>query len=228
MKNEITKINCLLIFVSFELGVTKDDLDSFQTFIENFDHEDISIGICVTRSEDKTDRWQTQVFEELRQHCYFSKILARNNVSVLFCGCVDALKNETITNIDDLVHLYQRVYDMRAKLVNFVFEAEKQAKFIELPIACGLKKTLMETFAEQFDILSYLDGQADLGTSACQNKIEDFRRNIESFSNASGTLTDEELMGKFLEMKSRMGPLMERMTAEQKARFSSNLVFMEV
>jgi len=41
LKNEITKINLLLIFISFELGVTNDDLDSFQTFLEKFEHDNI-------------------------------------------------------------------------------------------------------------------------------------------------------------------------------------------
>jgi len=58
LENEITKINTLLIFISFDLGVGKQDLESFQTYIENFYSKDIKIGLCITRCENKSEDWK--------------------------------------------------------------------------------------------------------------------------------------------------------------------------
>jgi len=58
LKNEIAKINTLLIFISFELGVAQEDLESFQIFIEKFYSKEIRIGLCITRTENKSDEWK--------------------------------------------------------------------------------------------------------------------------------------------------------------------------
>jgi len=93
LKNEITKINVLLIFISFELGITKDDLDSFKSFLEKFGHEKIKIGICITRSEDKDLKWQQNIENQLKQHEYFHEVLKKPNIRLCFIGCVDPQKN---------------------------------------------------------------------------------------------------------------------------------------
>lgn len=55
LKHEVCKINTLLIFVSFTIGVTTDDVESIKTFMDNFGHSDIKIGLCVSRSENVTE-----------------------------------------------------------------------------------------------------------------------------------------------------------------------------
>ena len=135
LKNEITKINNLLIFVSFELGVTADDLDSFKSFLERFSHDDIQIIIVVTRAEDKTDTWKENIQSQLKSHHYFATILTKPNFKVRFLGCVDAAQNGVVSDIKDLQRLYARVYKMREELLQVVFDSEKQVKLVDLPIA---------------------------------------------------------------------------------------------
>jgi len=121
LKNEITKINVLLIFISFELGVTKDDVDAFRSFLEKFGHESIKIGICITRSEDKDQQWQKNVEEQLNQHAYFNEVLKRPNISICFTGCVDPQKTALLSNVDDLKKIYIKVYNLRRKVLEIVF-----------------------------------------------------------------------------------------------------------
>ena len=54
LRNEITKINVLLIFVSFDIGMNTEDVVTIKTFFDKFDNGEIKICIVITRAEDKT------------------------------------------------------------------------------------------------------------------------------------------------------------------------------
>jgi len=227
LKSEITKINCLLIFISFELGVTRDDLDSFQTFLEKFEHKDIRIGICITRSESKPDHWREEIKDQLSQHAYFSQVLKRPNVQILFTGCVDVMKAGMLTTIEDLRNLYQKVYAMRRELLQFIFESDKQAMLIDLPIAAGATQTVSLVFQEQFAILDYLENQQDLGTSDCQLKIADFGAGVEKLSAFDALLVTSELSVQFNAMRTRASKVAKRMNPAQKRIFAGRLILEE-
>jgi len=170
LKNEITKINTLLIFISFELGVTRDDLDSFQTFLEKFSHDNITIGVCITRAEDKTPQWKKNIIDQLGQHQYFANILKKKNIKICFIGCVDQIKNHTISKIEDLQKLYVKVYKMREELLKTIFDSDPQVMLIDLPIAAGLKNDMEKIFIEQNEILKLFGQCHRLWACSCETE----------------------------------------------------------
>jgi len=224
LKNEITKINILLIFISFELGVTNDDLNSFQTFLQNFENDNIKIGICITRAEDKPESWRKNIKFQLSEHEYFSKVLQRGNVELVFCGCVDSLKNETVSNIDDLVNFYRRVCEMRRDLLELIFTAKDQAKLVDLPIASTVKKkTITDLFDMQFKILDYLTPLSDLETSTVKNKLVDFGSNIDAMVKNEAIILDSEMQIRFQKMKEMMKPIYVRLPDNLKSGFAGKV-----
>jgi len=228
LKNEITKINTLLIFISFELGVTADDLNSFQTFLEKFSHDGITITVVITRSEDKTPQWKKDILAQLKQHPYFSKVLEKKNIHVAFLGCVDVVKNNMISNIEDLRRLYAKVYQMRQELLQIIFQSEQQVKLVDLPIASGVKNNMFEIFKLQNSILDYLDGISDFEVAAVKLKIGDFALNIDTMATQEAILYDAEMNDLFVKMKSRMTKLLaakgDKMGKELTNKFVGKLV----
>jgi len=228
LKNEITKINTLLIFISFELGVTSDDLNSFQSFLEKFSHNSIQIGICITRSEDKGDKWKKGIVEQLSQHAYFSEVLKKDNVKVLFMGCVDSIKNETMSHIDDAKDLYVKVYRMREELIKYIFSSENQVMLIDLPIAAGVKTEMRELFKLQHTIMDYLENVTDFSLGTVQNRIDDFAMNIDAIAEKDAILLEGEMHSLFSEMKNRMQKIHDKIPDEKiKAKFRGKLILAE-
>lgn len=211
LKNEITKINVLLIFISFELGVTKDDVDAFRSFLEKFGHESIKIGICITRSEDKDQQWQKNVEEQLNQHAYFNEVLKRPNISICFTGCVDPQKTALLSNVDDLKKIYIKVYNLRRKVLEIVFGADNQVSLLELPIAKNVVENLTTLFENQSEILKYLENNTDFGTSAAQQKIADFSLNVDALKKSEGLLFHPILFDAFTNMRQRVKDLKKKM-----------------
>jgi hypothetical protein len=225
LKNEVTKINTLLIFISFELGVTSDDLDSFQTFLEKFSHNGIKIGICVTRSEDKDDDWQQDIITQLKNHKFFSEVLERDNVKVLFTGCVDTIKNNTMSNIDDAKDLYTRVYFLREKIIQYIFGAEDQVMLIDLPIATKIKDEIVDLFEQQNEILDYLDNVTDFGLGTAQLKIQEWADNLKKIAEKPALLKEGDLQNRFFAMRERMMKIYHAIEDETtKAKFKGNLI----
>jgi len=179
LKNEITKVNVLLIFISFELGVNVDDLDSFATFLEMFGHNDISICMCITRAEDKPKSWRDEMIRQLNQHQYFSKVLQRPNVTVVFIGCVDSIRIQTVGTRDELLGLYTSVYRLREQLLKVIFAAEKQVRLIDLPISTGLTKDVNNLFIEQDKLLSHFEKATDFVLADNRLKVSEFAANID-------------------------------------------------
>lgn len=224
LKNEITKINILLIFISFELGVTQDDLNSFQTYLEKFGHDDIKIGICITRAEDKNQAWQEGIVSQLHQHAYFSSILKKENIKVCFIGCVDTVKNQTTTSIEDLQNLYVKVYRLREVLLKMIFDSDKQVLLVDLPIASGIKSSMQDLFNQQDELLNYLEGVTDYALAIVHQKVEAFAINIEQMALNNAILYDPEMNTLLTKMKARMKPLAAKMNESMRARFVGKMI----
>jgi len=211
LKNEITKINVLLIFISFELGITSDDLGAFQSFIEKFGHDNIKIGICVTRSEDKDRKWQMDIEGQLNKHAYFREVLKRPNICLCFIGCVDPQKATILSNVDDLKKIYVRVYNLRKKVLEIVFSAESQVSLLELPIAKAAADSLRDIFEMQSSILTFLENNTDMKTAQAQQKLADFALNVEAIMKSEGLLGDPNMFNAFATMRSRVKNLQAKM-----------------
>jgi len=207
LKNEITKINVLLIFISFELGITNDDLEAFRSFLEKFGHESIKIGICVTRSEDKNLRWQENIKNQLSRHEYFGEVLKKPNISLCFIGCVDPQKTSILSNVGDLRKLYVKVYQLRKKVLEIVFSAKEQVSLLELPIAKATYKTMTELLEKQSSILMFLENNKDHTTAQAQQKIDEFALGMEDVMKSEGMLADPAMFKAFTTIRERIREL---------------------
>jgi len=224
LKNEITKINVLLIFISFELGITQDDLSAFQSFIEKFGHDKIKIGICITRSEDKDKKWQTNIETQLNQHAYFNQVLKKPNISICFIGCVDPQKTSILSSVEDLKKLYIKVYNLRKKVLEIVFSADNQVSLLELPIAKGAIDQLVNVFEIQANILKFFENNTEFKTAAAQQKLEDFALNLEAIMRSEGLLSDPNMFAAFSTMRQRVKDLKSKLTPEEFNKLKGILV----
>lgn len=225
LKNEITKIHALLIFISFELGVNSDDLDSFASFIKQFGHPDIKIALCITRAEDKSQKWKDDMVSQLRQHDYFSGILEQKNIEIKFIGCVDREKMQTTSSLEDLRRMYAHVYQMRLDLLRFIFSADKEVPLFHLPMAAGQKQSLLDLFDQQAKTLQHLENVKDWSVSQVQECVYEFSQNLEVILGCSSLLSDSELYNLFSQMKTHMSKVRCRMPQELRTQFDGRLEF---
>jgi len=219
LRNEITKINTLLIFISFDVGVTSDDVESFKTFLELFGHENIQIGFVITRAENKSEKWRESIKQQLNEHEYFSHVLQKTkNLKILFSGCVD--QAGLVSNIKDLKKLYLKVYAMRKELMNFIFSSEKQVMLLALPIAELFKNSLVNILKEQNLIIQELEKLKkffdDIDT---QIKIKQFSKNLNEITNNEGLLFDKDIRDSFNEIQKRMKNISLKMDEKTKNLF---------
>jgi GTP-binding protein EngB required for normal cell division len=133
VRNEITKIHCLFLFVSFAVGLNNSDINAFKMFFEQFYHQDLKVAVVISRSEDKDQNDKKMLIDQLLLHPFFSDILAKGNVSVLFMGCVD--QNMLQIGFKEQVKaFYVHTYQMRKTMLEFIFSAENAVSLADLPI----------------------------------------------------------------------------------------------
>jgi len=223
LKNEVTKINTLLIFISFELGVTQDDVDSFDQFLSRFGHPDIQIILCVTRAESKTAAWKADIENQLTQHSYFAKVLEKHtNCKICFLGCVDTVNNDSVSSIDDLRGLYATVYELRKVLLLNIFSAEKQVKLTELPMLKTTTEKLRTIFRQQDALLTQLLECGDFTLDTAELKVDNFVQLVKSLAEKptySGILLDEEFQGEWIKVIRKIGKI------EEAGKMPQNLLF---
>jgi len=215
LRNEITKINTLLIFISFDVGVTTDDVESFKTFLELFGHESIQIGFVITRAENKSDKWKESIKNQLNEHEYFSQVLQKTkNLKILFSGCVD--QAGLVSNIKDLKRLYLKVYSMRKEIMNFIFSSEKQVMLLALPIAELFKNSIINIMNEQNSLIQELEKLKKFDDSDAIEKIKKFSKNLAEISNNEGLLFDKDIRDTFNDIQKKMKALSSRMDEKTK------------
>lgn len=133
VRNEISKLHCLFLFASFNNGINPSDIAAIELFLGHFYHENLKVAVVITRSEEYDDTRKENLVNELKMHVYYSRILAKRNVTVLFMGCVD---KDMISNrsMEYLENAYLHVYQMRKKMLEFIFSAEHPVQMNQLPL----------------------------------------------------------------------------------------------
>lgn len=58
LKNEITKVHCVFIFVSVTSGISAEDVAAIETFMDAFAHTQLTSVVCISRAEDFTEEQQ--------------------------------------------------------------------------------------------------------------------------------------------------------------------------
>jgi GTP-binding protein EngB required for normal cell division len=223
--NEVTKLNALLLFISFELGVTKDDIQAFNELIKNFAHSNVKIGICVTRSEDKPAEWNQMIEQQLHEHQFFSNLLKQTNVKLIFLGCLDKIKLNRSSCMKDVENMSKCIYRMRETLIKFILDSQDQVKLADLPFMLTLKDELRTKFTAQFEILDRLENVSNLNKE--RYDLISFARNrscIEQ-NGAKIFLLDDDLYNQLQDMKARMKRVARRIpNDEMRSTFTGKLI----
>ncbi len=134
LENEITGINLILLFASFETGINPQDIDSIKIFLKLFGGSGVSIALVITRADKHNRAWRESRRKEIMEHNELSELLKNENIKIFFMGCVDESSSVNM-NERQLKRAYRNVYRMREELLKFIFEAEKRVPIINMGIA---------------------------------------------------------------------------------------------
>jgi len=115
LKYEITKLNLVIMCYSPELGIDDNDVKILEDVCNMFG-DDITIIVCITRSEELGKTGREKKVEELKKHDRFAKIIKRIKIEPFFIGAVNINK---ITK-DKIQEVAKRVYIDRENLVEFI------------------------------------------------------------------------------------------------------------
>jgi GTPase Era involved in 16S rRNA processing len=230
LKNEVTKINSLLIFTSFESGLNQDDLDSIQCFMDKFSHERITVCLCITRFESKNPSEKNALYDQLLQHEFFAKLLKLDYFHVVYLGAVDT-RSTTYTSVDSLTKAYKKIYEMRKSLLDILFLSKPQVKLSELPFSTHAKKDLLRRFREQNEHLSTIQNCANFHSEAFREALYKFELNLRIISQ-SELIVGDGIRKVYLDMQERMKVIAERtspkMDIDLKKRFYGPLYYLDV
>jgi len=218
LKNEITYINVLVLFMSMETGVFQNDVQTFEMYLEKFKHDNLKIIVCISRCESKTDKMKLDYIDQLKEHNYFSNLLNNKNVHITFCGCVDEAKINSSTNILDIQHAYARVYQMRTELLKHFFDAITKIKLIELPVTQKLKNDVLSIISNVLNCVNDLL-TSDLTISSSQIKLHSLRSMFEILSHHDGLVLDVDILNQFRIMREKCMELKSIINENQKDIF---------
>jgi len=96
IERDITKLHILLICVSTTERFTNDDFIAIRTLVENFCVDNkLAILICITKSENKPEKWFEDRIKEIEEHEFFIYLKEEKKIkyTICFTGYVD-LVNE--------------------------------------------------------------------------------------------------------------------------------------
>jgi len=80
IERDITKLHILLICVSTTERFTNDDFIAIRTLVENFCVDNkLAILICITKSENKPEKWFEDRIKEIEEHEFFIYLKEEKN-----------------------------------------------------------------------------------------------------------------------------------------------------
>jgi len=140
VKAEVTRLHVLVICISNQERLTKDDKETIKVLKENFVSEDkakrLPIILCITKSEDKTDEWMNRAETEVKD---FVKEMG-TDIAINFMGFVDTVNNN-VSSKSNLEESYQTVGEMRKQFIDSIIELNKESG------GCGVGVDLLPYFS---------------------------------------------------------------------------------
>jgi hypothetical protein len=181
LENEITRVHCVLIFLTVQGGINVQDVESIETFLADFGSKDIRTCLVITHAEDFSQERMNKVVKELNEYPRACKLLQEHQVHILFSGCVDP---EKYTVEQDLARAYKKVYKMREAVLQTIFEAPSEgAKLIDLPVVPRAQDEAIELARTCRDFLSgMLQGKLDTSLATVKLQLETHRANMAELS----------------------------------------------
>lgn len=199
LENEITNIHCIILFLTFEAGINRDDIAAMKLFLEMFGGCGVSVALCVTHADKHNDTWRKSIREQLLQHPELSELVKQESMQILFMGCVDT-KDRTYFDEDTLKDDYLSVYEMRKEMLELVFAAREKKLLNQMNVA---KKKIeavqcaMEIVLENFKVFTSTN---DFAISSVQERIISHKENIAFLSENSVYINAPELVDLFIKL----------------------------
>ena len=123
--NQLQSFNIFIILFSFDCGINQRDIDIFQSYLDQVDKDNVSICICISGTECRSQLWKGRILMQFIIHPFFGPILKQDNIHLCFIGCIKKSYIKTISSIHDLKLLYENVSEMRESLLEIVLNAKE-------------------------------------------------------------------------------------------------------
>jgi GTPase SAR1 family protein len=225
LKNEITKVHALFIYVSFGERIHDLDKKAFQIYLDMFDVEDVAIAFCITKSEGRTKKECDEILNDLKSETYFSQVLDKPNVTVFFTGCVNDFMISSSTTEKTLIKYYTDVHKRREQIIKYIFDANDEGVMLfNLPIISNSMSSMNAVLDAQEDILLKLENTTDFRVGKVQNLIDQFDGNIAYMIENENLFSESGLYNRFVLIKGRMRALKDKMDNDTWVIFSSRVV----
>jgi len=134
LENEITNIHCMIMFVTFEAGINRDDIESMKLFLDLFGGSGVSVALCVTHADKHSDSWRNSIKEQILRHPELSILLEKEKMPIMFMGCVDTT-DKLYNSEEDLTEDYKNIYEMRKDMLQFIFAAKEKKPLNQMKVA---------------------------------------------------------------------------------------------
>eukprot|EP00808_Paulinella_micropora_P013924 g14854.t1 len=153
MRNNIVKIHCVVVFVSFETGIHAQDLEAVRLFKDVF--KGCKIRLCVTRTENKPKSWKTSLAAQIKKIPELAESL-----------------NPASTE-DGAYKLYTKVYQMRKRFLETMFEMKDPTPITKIGLVENKIKQCRELLQLYEQTIEILEHVTDFSTNSARVKIDD-------------------------------------------------------
>lgn len=173
LEHEITGVHAVILFASFETGINPEDLAALETFLEMFGGSGVRIGLCITRADRHNATWRRERQKEIMQHEKLKEMITRENIEVLFLGCVEATGAAVQLTEDQLWNAYRNVYQMRKQVLEFIFDAKTRVPLTQMGVAKNKIASLSSKARQCIAHIRYLLAATDHTTQAAEQALID-------------------------------------------------------
>jgi len=192
LENEITGIHCIIMFITFEAGINAQDIAAMKVFLGMFGGSGVKVALCITHADKHNDSWKEAIETQLRKIPELSDLIENEKMEILFMGCVDT-ENRQYTQDEDLRDDYLAVYEMRKKMLEFIFSAKDRFPLNQMNVA----RQKIEQVASAMEVVEHgfklFNSVSDFQTSQVQLAMITHKENIEYLSQNSIYINAPEL-----------------------------------
>jgi len=197
LENEITNIHCMIMFVTFEAGINRDDIESMKLFLDLFGGSGVSVALCVTHADKHADSWRNSIKEQILRHPELSILLEKEKMPIMFMGCVDTT-DKLYSSEEDLTEDYKNVYEMRKDMLQFIFAAKEKKPLNQMKVA----KKKIEQVHEAINIIvnnfKLFINTNDFKTSIVQEAIITHKDNLKYLEDNNAYMNVPQMAEKFI------------------------------
>lgn len=197
LENEITKINCAVIFVSVNSAVEENDVEAIRIFTELFRCEDgpdgvkkapqkLRIALCITRADQKDKQWRKRVESELRNHKQLGPLIEAYDMKIIFMGCADMHAARRYKDSGELFQTYTSIYRMRKQLLDFIFQSRDAMPLLNMGVTSSKKRQVIESVRKLVDNFQFFAKTKDFQTQEAQRRLITHREYAEILTKNRG------------------------------------------